>query len=75
MNDRYNLLYKKKFLIYGFGKSGYASFKFLNKKNYCKIIDDKQKNIPKKFKKNIINHKHINRNNFDFIVLSPGIDF
>ena len=34
------IFYKKNFLIYGFGKSGYASYKFLTKKNNCKIIDD-----------------------------------
>ena len=74
MNDLQNLLYNKQILIYGFGKSGYASFKFLNKKNNCKIIDDNQKNIPKKFKKNTINYRQLKRNYFDFIVLSPGID-
>ena len=41
----------KNILIYGFGKSGYASFKFLSKKNNCKIIDD-NKNIPYNLKKN-----------------------
>ena len=74
MDDSSNLFRKKKILIYGFGKSGYASFKFLNKKNYCKIIDDNQKNIPKKFKKNTISHRHVNRIFFDYIFLSPGID-
>ena len=39
------IFYKKNFLIYGFGKSGYASYKFLRKKNDCKIIDDNPKNI------------------------------
>ena len=42
MNELQNLS-KKKILIYGFGKSGYASFKFLNKNNFCKIIDDDKK--------------------------------
>jgi len=74
MNDLQNLLSKKKILIYGFGKSGYASFNFLKKKSFCKIFDDKLKNIPKKYKKNIINYKQISRSFFDFIVLSPGID-
>ena len=40
---------KKNFLIYGFGKSGFASYKFLRKKNNCKIIDDNKKNIPLKY--------------------------
>ena len=33
MDDLQNLLFKKKILIYGFGKSGQACFKFLNTKN------------------------------------------
>ena len=68
------IFYKKNFLIYGFGKSGCASYKFLNKKNDCKIIDDNKKNIPSKYKYKIINHKDVKKNNFDYIVLSPGID-
>ena len=57
MSAKDSLFYKKKILIYGFGKSGFAAFKFLNKNNYCKIIDDNKKNIPLKFKKKIINSK------------------
>ncbi len=68
------ILYKKNFLIYGFGKSGYASYKFLNKKNNCKIIDDNKKNIPSKYNHQILNYKQLKKNNFDYIVLSPGID-
>ena len=68
------IFYKKNFLIYGFGKSGYASYKFLDKKNYCKIIDDNKKNIPSKYKYKTINYKQLKKNNFDYIVLSPGID-
>ena len=61
-----NLFYKKKILIYGFGKSGFAAFKFLNKNNNCKIIDDNKKNIPIKFRKKIINFKKIN---FFFLII------
>ena len=68
------IFYKKNFLIYGFGKSGYASYKFLSKKNNCKIIDDNKKNIPLKYKNKTINYKQLKKNNFDYIVLSPGID-
>ena len=35
-----SIFYNNKFLVYGFGKSGYASYKFLIKNNSCKIIDD-----------------------------------
>ena len=68
------IFYKKNFLIYGFGKSGFASYKFLHKKNDCKIIDDNKKNIPIKYKHKTINYKQLKKNNFDYIVLSPGID-
>ena len=68
------IFYKKNFLIYGFGKSGYASYKFLSKKNDCKIIDDNKKNIPSKYNHKIINYKYLKKNNFDYIVISPGID-
>ncbi len=74
MNAKQNLFYNKKFLIYGFGKSGFASFKYLNKKNDCKIIDDNQKNVPLKYREQTLNYKQLNKNSFDYIVLSPGID-
>ena len=32
------VFYKKFFLIYGFGKSGYASYKFLSKKITVKLL-------------------------------------
>ncbi len=72
--QRKTIFYKKNFLIYGFGKSGFASYKFLYKKNYCQIIDDNKKNIPLKYNNKIINYKQLNKINFDYIVLSPGID-
>ena len=68
------IFYKKNFLIYGFGKSGFASYKFLHKKNDCKIIDDNRKNIPIKYKHKVINYKQLKKHKFDYIVLSPGID-
>ena len=55
------IIYNKKFLIYGFGKSGYASYKFLKKKNECKIIDDYNKNIPLKYKYKTINYKQLKK--------------
>ena len=74
MNSKKNLFYKKKILIYGFGKSGSASFKYLNQKNICKIIDDNKKNIPFKLKKKTINYGKLRQNYFDYIILSPGIN-
>ena len=68
------VFYKKKILIYGFGKSGFASYKFLSKKNDCKIIDDNKKNIPLKYRHKTIKYKQLKKIFFDYIVLSPGID-
>ena len=74
MNERQIYFKNKKILIYGFGKSGIACYKFLKKNNICVIFDDNKKNIPIKFKKNLINISKLTSINFDFIVLSPGID-
>ncbi len=61
-----NIFIKKKILIYGLGKSGLSSFKFLKKKSKLFLFDD---NLNKRiYKKKIIN------NYFDYIILSPGID-
>ena len=62
-------LKNKNFLIYGFGKSGQATFKYLRKKNKVSIYDDN-----KKVKKVNISVNKINQSVFDYIVLSPGID-
>ena len=74
MNERQIYFKNKKILIYGFGKSGTACFKFLKKNNICAIFDDKQKNIPPNFKKYLINIRKLSSTTFDFIVLSPGIN-
>ena len=62
-------LKNKNFLIYGFGKSGQATFKYLKKKNKISIYDDN-----KRVKKVNISKTKINQTVFDYIVLSPGID-
>ena len=61
-------------LIYGFGKSGRACFKYLRKNNKIEIYDDKKSSIPKNLKKNLINKTKLTSVNFDRIVVSPGID-
>ena len=66
LNDN---LKNKKFLIYGYGKSGHASFNYLKKNNKILIYDDNKK--PNKFYTSI---KKIKITKFDYIVLSPGID-
>ena len=74
MNDRQVFFKNKKILIYGFGKSGISCFNFLKKNNICKIFDDNKKNIPFKLRKKLINVGELTLINFDYIVLSPGID-
>ena len=59
----------KKILIYGFGKSGQSTYNYLKKLNKVSIFDDY-----KKVKKNFISKKKVQQTNFDYIVLSPGID-
>ena len=74
MDDRKINFKNKKILIYGFGKSGTSCFNFLKINNICKIFDDNKKNIPIRFRKKLININKISDINFDYIVLSPGID-
>ena len=70
-----NIFVKKKILIYGLGKSGFASYLFLRKKNDIYLYDDNKDIIKnKKIKKLFIKSNNINRINFDFIVISPGIN-
>ena len=64
-----NFFLNKKILIYGLGKSGVSSFKFLkNKAEVYLIDDDKNKN------KKIINYSQLLKIKFDRIIISPGID-
>ena len=69
-----NLFKNRKILIYGFGKSGKASFKYLCKNNYLKIFDDNNLAVKKNLKKFFLKRKFLRSINFDFIVISPGID-
>ena len=69
MKSDINIFLKKKILIYGLGKSGLSTFNFLKKKNNIFLYDDFKKNI----KKNI-SYKTILKTNFDYIIISPGID-
>ena len=74
MNEKQIYFKNRKILIYGFGKSGTACFNFLKKNNICTIFDDNKNNISAKYKKKLINIHKLSSLNFDFIVLSPGID-
>jgi len=75
MKDIKNIFTKKKILIYGLGKSGLSSYYFLKNNNNLYLYDDDKKVIKdKKIKKIFIRPKNIFKNNFDFIVISPGIN-
>ena len=64
----------KKILIYGLGLSGKSCLRYLNKKNKVTIFDDNKFLINNKNKNLFASKNEISKQNFDFIVLSPGID-
>jgi UDP-N-acetylmuramoylalanine--D-glutamate ligase len=64
MLNNLNIFNKKKILVYGLGKSGLSVFKFLKKNNKITVYDDKIK----------ISIKKITKIEFDYIIISPGID-
>ena len=73
MKKNKNIFLGKKILIYGLGKSGISSYKFLKNKSKVYLFDDYQKkNLIYNQKKR--SHKEISKINFDFIIISPGID-
>ena len=75
MKNTSNIFLKKKILIYGLGKSGLSTLKFLQNKCEIYIYDDFIKKIKfSKIKKKIIKFEKILKFKFDKIILSPGID-
>ena len=75
MNTDLNVFLNKKILIYGLGKSGLSTFKFLKNKSDVFLYDDFQLNFKKKnIKKNLISYSNILKTKFDKIIISPGID-
>ena len=75
MNENSNIFINKKILIYGLGKSGISSFKFLKRKNKVFLFDDDKKiKLIRNYKKNLISFNQIKKFQFDLIVLSPGIN-
>ena len=64
-----NIFLGKKILIYGLGKSGISTFKFLKKRADVYLFDDNQKT-----KLKIITINQLIKTKFDRIIISPGID-
>ena len=75
MIENKNIFLEKKILIYGLGKSGHSSYKFLNNKAKLYLFDD---DLKKKFKhqsnQKLRNIQAISKIKFDRIIISPGID-
>ena len=69
MTARKNIFLKKRILIYGLGKSGISTFKFLKKKADVYLFDDNQK-----INQKIINLNQLLKLEFDRIIISPGIN-
>ena len=73
MKNTENIFSRRKILIYGLGKSGISSYKFLKKKADVYLFDDNLRNNLN-LKKKLISFKKISRLNFERIIISPGID-
>ena len=70
-----NIFLGKKILIYGLGKSGVSSYKFLKNKADLYLFDDNvKKNIKLKSNLRLNTLKEISKINFDKIIISPGIN-
>jgi UDP-N-acetylmuramoylalanine--D-glutamate ligase len=75
MTKSKNIFLGKKILIYGLGKSGASSCKFLNNKAEVYLFDDDiKKKINSKLNQRLNSLKKISKINFDKIIISPGID-
>ena len=75
MNLYKKIFHKKKILIYGMGKTGLSSYKYLKKNNQIFLYDDNKNIFNKKIlKKLLLNKNKIHQSKFDFILISPGIN-
>ncbi len=75
MRENKNIFLQKKILIYGLGKSGLSSYKFLNNKAKVYLFDDDlKKKIKHQSNQRFRNIQALSKINFDSIIISPGID-
>ncbi len=75
MSENLGIFLNKKILVYGLGKTGLSTYKFLKYKSNVFLFDDFLfKKKPIYIKKNFLDYKKILKSNFDKIILSPGID-
>ena len=75
MIESKNIFLEKKILIYGLGKSGLSSHKFLNNKAEVYLFDDDlNKQIRHQSNYILKNVQEISKIKFDSIIISPGID-
>ena len=68
-----NIFLKKKILIYGLGKTGISTYNFLKQKAEIYLFDDNLLNNSR-FNKKSLSFSKILKSDFDFIIISPGID-
>ncbi len=73
MKKSKNIFLRKKILIYGLGKSGISTYKFLKGKSELYLYDDNIK-INLNFNKKLTPLKEIRKLNIDIIIISPGIN-
>ena len=70
-----NIFLEKKILIYGLGKSGIASYKFLNNKAKVYLFDDDlTKKIRNRSNRMLKSIQAISKIKFDSVIISPVID-
>ncbi len=69
MKNKKNIFLRKKILIYGLGKSGISSHKFLKKKADVYLFDDNPK-----INNKLLSLSKLSKISFDIIVISPGVD-